>query len=221
MRRFVRSLTRSASTWPANRPTTRLQILERLAGDPGAPILVERGEWHDDYAEARNASFAMASSEILSWFDDDEVLEGGRWLRPLLAEAPVDVLCIRRIEVWRDIAPFSHFPERFVRADFFRNGTARWTSPVSEWMEGIPATARRPIASPARIRVIHHPFAQQERGGDEQEDVGQNEERGPGRFGRRDRDPPRRGRRGTSELAHDLRRVAVDLPAHGGKRPQP
>lgn len=138
-------------------------ILERLASEPGCPILVEQGEWVD-YAHARNANFAMASSDYVGWFDDDEVVEGGQWLKPLLAEDPVDALSVQRIEVWREMErPFIHFPEKFVRAEFFRDGTAYWTSPVHEWMVGIPGAARRSIASPAHIRVIHHPLEQSNR----------------------------------------------------------
>ena len=49
-----------------------VEILARLAAEPGPPVIVQQGVWNDDYAEARNRSFEMASCEYVIWFDDDE-----------------------------------------------------------------------------------------------------------------------------------------------------
>jgi hypothetical protein len=66
-----------------------LELLEQLAEEPGPPIRVERGEWRDDFAWAREQSFAMASPEHewLMWLDADDELRGGEYARRLAAEA--------------------------------------------------------------------------------------------------------------------------------------
>lgn len=56
-------------------------IVERLAAEPGSPIRVVQGEWKDDFAFARNQSFALASpgSRWLMFLDsDDELIAGDR-----------------------------------------------------------------------------------------------------------------------------------------------
>ena len=49
-----------------------VEVCERLG------VVVERGEWKDDYAWARNRSFDMPAPEFtwLLWVDDDDVLVG-------------------------------------------------------------------------------------------------------------------------------------------------
>jgi len=76
-------------------------ILERLASEPGWPIRVVQGVWRAAYAAARNSSFAMASSDYLAWFDDDEVLEGGAWLREAVRSERPELVYMQRVEVRR------------------------------------------------------------------------------------------------------------------------
>jgi hypothetical protein len=60
-----------------------------IAEVPLAPISVERGEWRDDFAWAREQSFAMCSDDVdwLLWLDDDDLLAGAANLRPLAQQA--------------------------------------------------------------------------------------------------------------------------------------
>jgi glycosyltransferase involved in cell wall biosynthesis len=66
----------------------------RRRGDPQAiplaPIRVERGEWRDDFAWAREQSFAMVSDDVdwLLWLDDDDVDRGRRVAPAARATAP-------------------------------------------------------------------------------------------------------------------------------------
>lgn len=57
---------------------------------PLAPIRVQQGEWRDDFAWAREQSFAMCSDDVdwIVWLDDDDHLEGAEHLRALAANAP-------------------------------------------------------------------------------------------------------------------------------------
>lgn len=54
-----------------------------------APITVQRGDWRDDFAWAREQSFRMAgdSFDWFLWLDDDDVVEGAENLRALAAGA--------------------------------------------------------------------------------------------------------------------------------------
>lgn len=58
---------------------------------PLAPITVERGEWRDDFAWARERSFDLARASgdhgWLLWLDDDDEIVGGEHLRTLAARA--------------------------------------------------------------------------------------------------------------------------------------
>src|SRR3954470_14174152 len=52
-------------------------------------VNVQRGEWRDDFAWAREQSFAMVSPDVewVLWLDDDDELVGGEHLRCLSAAA--------------------------------------------------------------------------------------------------------------------------------------
>jgi len=129
-------------------------ILERLAGEPGAPIAVEQGVWRHDYAEARNAAAALASSSHVLWTEDDEVIEGGGNLRRCLARVPnVDALYVRRVGVHAtDSVQYGWVPR------VVRSGLARWEGMVHESLEPTlrAARARCDAARPDQLRVIHH-----------------------------------------------------------------
>ena len=130
------------------------EILERLAAEPGAPIRSERGGWNDDYSEARNRSFEMASADFLIWLDDDEILEGGDYLRGLLDASLPDAVYVRRVDVWqRELVQFQ-MRLRIVRASL----GVRWKFPIHEELGSLPADARRSVADPGLVRVVHHPL---------------------------------------------------------------
>lgn len=64
-----------------------VSTLERLQRKPGPPIVIEQGEWRDDFSWARTQSFAMVAPEHkwVLWLDSDDELIGGGNL--LVAEA--------------------------------------------------------------------------------------------------------------------------------------
>lgn len=131
-----------------------IPILERLAGAPGASLIVEQGVWNRDYAEARNAAAALASSTYVLWTEDDEVLEGGTNLRTCLARIPeLEALYVRRVGVHAtDSVQYGWMP-RVVRSSL-----ARWQGIVHESLEPTlrAARARCDAARPDLLRVIHH-----------------------------------------------------------------
>lgn len=132
-----------------------LEILERLSAEPGSPIIVQRGEWRDDFAWARNESFAMASSDFLMWLDDDDVVEGGEHLRGLLTPE-VDALWV----LYR-YAPGSSdwaFRVRVVRAAL----KPFWEYPVHEEIvpSSVGETWRREAADPSLMKIAHLPVSQ-------------------------------------------------------------
>ena len=116
-----------------------VEILARLADEPGAPIIVQQGEWNDDYAEARNRSFAMASSDYVAWIDDDETLHGGEHLRGLLTG---DELLV--------VGPSSGWNPRVARAD----AGASWRGVIHERLE-LPEGATATVVDPALLYVTH------------------------------------------------------------------
>lgn len=130
------------------------RLLERLACGPDAPIRVEQGEWRDDYAAARNASFAMATSDYVTWLDDDEVFLGASRLRRLVEGRP-DALRIRRVEIVDDDEVSTWFGPRVVR----RALGAVWWPPVHERLT-LPPDATEDVVSPTDVEVVHHPLPQ-------------------------------------------------------------
>lgn len=57
---------------------------------PLAPITVQKGEWRDDFAWARQQSWNMIPTDEFGWalwLDDDDVVQGAQWLRPLIMQA--------------------------------------------------------------------------------------------------------------------------------------
>lgn len=67
-----------------------LELLAEHAQLPGAPLRFEAGEWREDFAWARERSFALASEDAdwYLWLDADDELLGGERLRALVEEAP-------------------------------------------------------------------------------------------------------------------------------------
>jgi glycosyltransferase involved in cell wall biosynthesis len=72
-------------------PAAKLAEGEQLI--PLAPITVEQGEWRDDFAWAREQSFAMPddSYDWVMWLDDDDAVQGAQWLRQMAATAHPDL----------------------------------------------------------------------------------------------------------------------------------
>lgn len=74
-------------------PCPHCDATGRVANEiPLAPVTVQRGEWRDDFAWAREQSFAMPGPDYdwLLWLDDDDVVEGAEHLRRLAHTADPD-----------------------------------------------------------------------------------------------------------------------------------
>jgi hypothetical protein len=123
------------------------------------PVRVKRGEWRDDFAWAREQSFAMASPDVdwLLWLDDDDVVVGGEYLHWLADSCPPDVdgfvfkyeyehdengQCVR--ELWR---------ERLIR----RSAGLRWRGAAHDVL--VPPKGRRcklQMVPAELVRYVHH-----------------------------------------------------------------
>lgn len=135
--------------------------LESLGQSPArelANVRVERGEWRDDFAWARERSFGLvpASTDWVMWLDDDDVVVGAEGLRDLLSstQPSADGLLVLYeyaanehgttvLQLWR---------ERIVRQD----RGFRWDGTVHEWLR-LP-DGRAPelaVVTPERLRVVH------------------------------------------------------------------
>jgi glycosyltransferase involved in cell wall biosynthesis len=136
-----------------------LELLDELASEPGAPLRVEHGEWRDDYAWAREQSFAIASPDVdwLLWMDDDDDVRGGEALRRLDELPPSTTHVYLRRDVVELSSPYNvqwmSFEVRLTRP-----GACRWVSPVHELLK---PPAREELAfvlfRPSLIRVEHPP----------------------------------------------------------------
>jgi len=65
---------------------------ERWEELPLAPITVKQGEWRDDFAWAREQSYAMVPDDYdwVAWGDDDDIVEGAENFRALAAQCSPD-----------------------------------------------------------------------------------------------------------------------------------
>jgi 2-polyprenyl-3-methyl-5-hydroxy-6-metoxy-1,4-benzoquinol methylase/glycosyltransferase involved in cell wall biosynthesis len=138
-----------------------IDLARRLNEDPAspnsAPIIVEQGEWHDDFSVARAASFVMAPEDCdwLLWLDDDDEIVGGELLRSAAANAPANVDGFTMLyeyahddagncvcQLWR---------ERLVR----RAAGYTWRDPIHEVY--LPDRPPNLLAIPPdQIRYVHH-----------------------------------------------------------------
>lgn len=130
-----------------------LTILARLAATPGAPIVVSRGPWHDDFARAREHSFALASHPWRMYLDDDDLLVGGENLSSVVAAAAAsgqtaisvaydhhDQPDGRRVWLWTN--------------RILRRGSGRWEGVVHEHWRGLRVEDIA-LAHPGSLHVRH------------------------------------------------------------------
>lgn len=110
----------------------------------------------EDFAAARNYSFDLASKEWCCWFDGDDVVEGGQYLRELAAKSEADN------KIWMLPYEYSHdaagrcttlqYRERLVRP----RHKLEWKMPVHEYLGfagAIEGTVNTDFDH--RVRVIH------------------------------------------------------------------
>jgi tetratricopeptide (TPR) repeat protein len=140
-----------------------LDLLDRLHDErpPAAPIRVERGEWRDDFAWAREQSFALASegTDWLFWIDADDVVEGGATIRSLIDGAPPDLDAYAvAYEIARNESGYviEHgWRVRIVR----RNAEFVWQGAAHEGLVLSTGNAARLVAvPPADLRIRHEPL---------------------------------------------------------------
>lgn len=137
-----------------------VEVLERLAREPGAPIRVEQGEWHDDYAHAREQSFAMASSEWCMWLDADDEVRGGETLRRV-DELPPTTTHVYLLRDSVELAATGIVTWQTFEVRLTRPHACRWLSPVHEILRPTSQCDELAFAVllPALIRVEHPPFS--------------------------------------------------------------
>lgn len=130
-----------------------LALLEREAAAPGATLVVERGEWRDDFAWAREQSFALASEPWRIYVDADDILCGGGGLAALVAAA--DGADARGIAV-----AYNHHdgpggrPAWLWTNRILRRDSGRWEGVVHELWRGL-RLEEIAVAHPACLHVQH------------------------------------------------------------------
>jgi glycosyl transferase family 2 len=129
-----------------------------LAAD-GRPVRVERGEWQDDFAWAREQSFERASDGIewLLWLDADDVLDGHGKAHDLIAAVPPGCDGLALLYEYahdEDGNPVSVlWRERVVR----RSAGYRWRGRVHEVLVPPEVHGVLDPVDPAVLRVVHRP----------------------------------------------------------------
>jgi 2-polyprenyl-3-methyl-5-hydroxy-6-metoxy-1,4-benzoquinol methylase/glycosyltransferase involved in cell wall biosynthesis len=135
-------------------------VAQPVEGKSGylAPIVVERGEWRENFSWARTQSFAMVPEDFdwFLWLDDDDVIEGAPNIRTL-AETAADQ--IDGFIFFYDYARDEHdvnvcqlWRERLMR----RSAGYTWTNPIHEVL--VPPEGKAPalVQVPAEVvRYIH------------------------------------------------------------------
>ena len=125
-----------------------------LARARGARVI--EGEWHDDFALARNAALAACRGTWVLHVDADDVLTGdGQALRRLLRHAPTDVdAFLVEIENLLDDGTGRSYTNRACRV--FRRDRGRWQGRIHEQVvAGGSGSVLRTSPSPLPVRLLH------------------------------------------------------------------
>jgi glycosyltransferase involved in cell wall biosynthesis len=112
---------------------------------------VERFEWCDDFAQARQFADDQLTSDWRVWADCDDEIRGARQLRELAGGAPPDIaafFCAYSYAGADTAAQFLAKRERLVRA-----GRGRWLGRVHEVQEIEGAVSD---IDPSRVMWVHH-----------------------------------------------------------------
>jgi glycosyltransferase involved in cell wall biosynthesis len=140
-----------------------LALLDRLAGEPGPPLRVESAVWQDDFAAARERSFALVAPahDWILWIDDDDELVGGDNVRAIVARAKAAGAAAVLAAYDHHARPdgTSHYDWSF---RIVRRGTGRWEGVVHEHWRG-PDPRQAVVAHPAALRWRH--FRREQRPG--------------------------------------------------------
>ncbi|MEV6925259.1 glycosyltransferase [Dactylosporangium sp. NPDC051485] len=121
----------------------------RLARSLGATV--SAGEWHDDFAAARNAAVAAAGAPdwVLSIDADERAVAVPRRLRARLAAAPADAFAVE-LDNRHDELPYTHRATRL-----FRPAALRWAGRVHE---RLAPDGNWPAMPRAALHLIHHGY---------------------------------------------------------------
>jgi hypothetical protein len=130
-----------------------LPLVAELAAQPGTPIVLEQGEWRDDFAWARQRSFALSSQPWRMYLDADDVVVGGGRL-PALVEAAHEAGA-RGISVAYDHhdAPGGTTAWLWTNRILHRD-SGHWEGVVHELWRGLRVDEIA-LAHPAAVRVRH------------------------------------------------------------------
>jgi glycosyltransferase involved in cell wall biosynthesis len=98
---------------------------------------VHHFSWIDDFAAARNYSFAQCSMDWIIWLDGDDVISPEDQSRILDLKRSVLNDELEAIYLRYVYPPFQQWRERMARRDLFAENKLRWKSPVHEFIDGI------------------------------------------------------------------------------------
>lgn len=123
------------------------QLLARAAG-----ARVVQGEWHDDFARARNAALACCRGEWVLHVDADEVFAGDpRLVRAALASAYVDAFTLEIVNLRADGRPdVTHRACRLFRRELFA-----WQGRLHEQVVHRADGLTYPLAVLDHARLLH------------------------------------------------------------------
>lgn len=133
-----------------------LELLQRIAGEPGSPVVVEQAEWADDFAAAREGSFELVApdAEWVLWIDADDVLVGGENIAAIVERAEAAgataVLGVYDHHDRPDGTRNFEWNHRIVRP-----GGGRWEGRVHEHWRGPDLARDTIIAHPGALRWTH------------------------------------------------------------------
>lgn len=109
---------------------------------PNVPITVKHYEWEDNFATARNQSFAMVPKDeyrFILWLDSDDILINGAALRDMIARLPENAQAVflkyeYGYDYVNDVPLVEQWRERLMRTDV----EWRWRYPIHEVCHGRP-----------------------------------------------------------------------------------
>lgn len=121
-----------------------VEVFEKWAERERLPLgyEVDRFEWCDDFAAARNAADAMLDTDWLAWADCDDEIVGAERLREI-AEAMSSAISWVKFQYVSAELPY-------LRERLFRRGCGHWCDPVHEYKDHGPTWCCEVLPTVAR-----------------------------------------------------------------------